>query len=56
VIGLARSSLQYRPAPRDDDALRLALVRLAKQYGRYGYRKVTELLHIEGQSQTGVAK
>jgi transposase InsO family protein len=26
----------------------LALIRLAKQYGRYGYRKVTELLCIEG--------
>ena len=48
MIGLARSSLQYRPVSRDDDALRLALVQLAKQYGRYGYRKVTELLHIEG--------
>ena len=48
VIGLTRSSLQYRPVPRDDDALRLALIRLAKQYGRYGYRKITELLHVEG--------
>ena len=49
MIGLARSSLQYRPAPRDDDALRLAIIRLAKQYGRYGYRKITELLHVEGR-------
>ncbi len=48
VIGLARSSLQYRPIPRDDDALWLALIRLAKQYGRYGYRKITELLHVAG--------
>ena len=48
VIGLARSSLQYRPARRDDDALRLALIRLAKQYRRYGYRKIAELLRIEG--------
>ncbi len=48
VIGVARSSLQYRPVPRDDDALRLAIIRLAKQYGRYGYRKVTKLLHVEG--------
>ena len=31
-----------------DDSLRLALVRLAKQYGRYGYRKIAELLRIEG--------
>ena len=30
------------------DSLRLALVRLAKQYGRYGYRKIAELLRIEG--------
>ena len=28
--------------------MRLAIIRLAKQYGRYGYRKITELLHIEG--------
>ena len=48
VVGLARSSLQYRPAPKDDDALRLALIRLAKPYGRYGHRKITDLLHIEG--------
>ena len=48
MIGLARSSLQYRPDPKDDNALRLALIRLAKQYGRYGYRKIAELLHIEG--------
>ena len=48
VIGLARSSLQYRPDPKDDNALRLALIRLAKQYGRYGYRKIAELLRIEG--------
>jgi transposase InsO family protein len=26
----------------------LALIRLAKQYGRYGYRKVAELLEVEG--------
>jgi transposase InsO family protein len=48
VIGLARSSLKYQPARRDDAALRLALIRLAKQYGRYGYRKISELLRIEG--------
>ena len=49
VIGIARSSLQYRPAARDDDALRLAIIRLAKQYGRYACRKVTELFHVEGR-------
>ena len=28
--------------------LRLALIRLAKQYGRYGYRNIAELLHVKG--------
>jgi len=48
IIGLARSTLQYKVAPKDDDALRLAMIRLAKQYGCYGYRKVAKLLRIEG--------
>jgi transposase InsO family protein len=48
TIGLARSTLQYKAVSRDDDDLRLALIRLAKQYGRYGYRKVAALLRIEG--------
>jgi len=43
VIGLARSTLQYRSTPKDDEALRLALIRLAKSYGRYGYRKIAKL-------------
>ena len=46
---MPRSTLQYKPTPKDDDALRLALIRLAKQYGRYGYRKVGELLRAEGR-------
>ena len=33
---------------KNEDDLRLALIRLAKQYGRYGYRKVGQLLRIEG--------
>ena len=46
---MARSSQQYKPRTRaDDEALRLALIRLAKQYGRYGYRKIAKLLRIEG--------
>ncbi len=49
VVGIARSTLQYKAAPQDDDdALRLALIRLTKQYGRYGYRKITKLLRVEG--------
>jgi len=48
MIGLARSVLQNRPTPGGDNTLRLAIIRLAKQYGRYGYLKITELLHVEG--------
>ena len=48
TIGLARSTPQYKAVSRDDNDLRLALIRLAKQYGRYGYRKVAELLRMEG--------
>lgn len=47
-MGVARSTLQYNPIARTDDALRLALIRLAKQYGRYGYRKIGQLLRAEG--------
>lgn len=47
-IGVARSTQQYKSKPQCDDDLRLALIRLAKQYGRYGYRKVGELLRVEG--------
>ena len=48
TIGVAQSTQRYEASPEDDDSLRLALVRLAKQYGRYGYRKIAELLRIEG--------
>ena len=48
VLGVARSTLRYEAVSRNEDDLRLALIRLAKQYGRYGYRKVGELLRVEG--------
>ena len=48
MIGLVRSFMQYRAVERNDDELRLAMIRLAKSYGRYGYRKVAELLRVEG--------
>ena len=40
--------MQYKAGGKDNDGLRLALIRLAKQYGRYGYRKIGELLRAEG--------
>ena len=40
---MARSTQQYKARKGDnDEALRLALIRLAKQYRRYGYRKVAK--------------
>ena len=46
---MARSSQQYRAKPIGaDEGLRLALIRLTKQYGRYGHRKIAKLLRIEG--------
>ena len=49
IVEVARSTLAYKARePKNEDSLRLALVRLAKQYGRYGYRKIAKLLKIEG--------
>ena len=49
MIGMTRSSFRYQSAPKnDEEELRLALIKLAKRYGRYGYRKITALLHMEG--------
>ena len=49
MIGLSRSTLQYKAARKDDEEdLRLSMIRLAKQCGRYGYRKIAELLWVEG--------
>lgn len=32
----------------DEDALTQAIIRLASEYGRYGYRRITALLRAEG--------
>ena len=32
----------------DEDDLRKDICRLALKYGRYGYRRITALLHVEG--------
>ena len=49
VLGQPRSTQRYSPIIRDDEEpLTAAIVRLAGQYGRYGYRRVTALLRAEG--------
>jgi transposase InsO family protein len=45
VLGQYRSTQRKRPQGRDDEAELIAdVIELARQYGRYGYRKIAELL------------
>ena len=49
VIAQHRSTHRKKPKQRHDEtALTKAIIRLAEQYGRYGYRRITALLHREG--------
>ena len=49
MLGQARRTQRYQSvvAP-GEDALTAAIIRLASQYGRYGYRRITALLRVEG--------
>jgi len=49
VLGQHRSTQRKVPRASDDEAaLTEAIIELARQYGRYGYRRVTALLRAEG--------
>jgi putative transposase len=49
ALGQPRSTQRYRRQGRDDEGqLTAAIVALASQYGRYGYRRVTALLQQDG--------
>lgn len=49
VLGQHRSTQRKTPRAADDEvALREAIIELARQYGRYGYRRITALLRAEG--------
>jgi putative transposase len=49
LVKQPRGTQRYRPTQRDDeDALTQAIVALASQYGRYGYRRITALLQRAG--------
>ena len=44
-----RGTQRYQPIQREDeDALTKAVIVLAGQYGRYGYRRITALLNRDG--------
>jgi len=49
VLGQSRSTQRRRPqTPDDEAALTADIIALAKQYGRYGYRRITALLRSAG--------
>ena len=49
VVGQHRSTQRRLPTPRSDQAnLTQAVITLAENYGRYGYRRITALLNREG--------
>ena len=49
TVGQHRSTQRKVPTGRpDEEVLTAAVIRLASQYGRYGYRRVTALLHADG--------
>ena len=51
VVGQSRATQRRQPKIRDDEAALTAdIVRLATQYGRYGYRRIREMLVDEGWS------
>ena len=49
LVNQPRGTQRYQPTQREDeDALTQAIIELASQYGRYGYRRITALLKREG--------
>jgi putative transposase len=49
VLGQPRSTQRHRPkTPEDEERLVERIVALASQFGRYGYRRITAMLHNEG--------
>ena len=49
VVGQHRSTQRKMPQGRDDEErLTADIVELARQYGRYGYRKIAALLRYAG--------
>ena len=56
LLGQWRGTQRYEPVHRlDEDELTQAIIALAANYGRYGYRRITALLRRAGW-QVGVAE
>ena len=49
LLGQWRGTQRYEPMVRtDEEALTRAIIALASEYGRYGYRRITALLREAG--------
>ena len=49
MLGQSRSTQRYQVQVHgDEEALTKTIVKLARKYGRYGYRRITALLRVEG--------
>ena len=49
LVNQWRGTQRYLPIQRvDEDALTRAIITLASEYGRYGYRRITALLRTAG--------
>lgn len=49
VIGQARTTQRYQPKDNEEkEKLRGRVIELAEEYGRYGYRTITDMLNNEG--------
>ena len=49
ALNVSRSVQRYQKrTPDDEEALQSDIIRLARKYGRYGYRRITALLKVEG--------
>lgn len=49
ALGAHRTTIRHHGSRAGDDArLRSDIIRLSSRYGRYGYRRITAMLHAEG--------
>ncbi len=49
ALGQSRGLQRRKPTrPDDEEALTADIIKLARQYGRYGYKRITALLRVEG--------
>jgi len=49
ALGQSRGLQRRKPVrPDDEEALTADIIKLARRYGRYGYKRITALLRVEG--------